>query len=276
MLIISPKIKNIMACFLLAVGIVLYFSFKALPDTRFHLYFLDVGEGDSIFVKTPENHQLIIDGGPGNRMGEEISEIMPFWDRKIELLVLTHPDKDHIEGFLDLLRRYKVEIILITGVNKEDFWYEKFLEQISKQDSKIIFANEKTDFKIGELVLDVLYPENQLITKDFKEVNNSSIVLKIRCKDKQILLSGDLGEEIEKELVEKGVNIKADIFKAGHHGSKSSSSMEFLQAIKPEVVVIQVGKNSYGHPTTEALKRFEEIGAKVMRTDTDGRVEFVF
>lgn len=276
MFVISQKLKKLFVGFLLVTSVIFVISFKQLPDEKFHLYFLNVGQGDSIFVKTPQNHQIIIDAGPGKRVGEEITKIMPFWDREIDLLVLTHPDKDHMEGFLDLLKRYRFNTVLITGVNKKDYNYEQFLNEIEKQDSRIIFANSKTDLQAGRVVFDLLYPQDQMVTANIDKINNSSIVMKIKYQNRRILLSGDLDEIAEKYLVKKGVNLEADIFKAGHHGSKTSSSKEFLEKIKPEIVVVQVGKNNYGHPTDEALKRFAELGAKILRTDVDGRVEFVF
>lgn len=257
----------------------LIFGIQQIPDNRFHIYFLDIGQGDSIFVKTPENHQILIDGGPKNRVLEEMNYVMPFFDRSIDMVVLTHPHADHVDGLVEVLKKYEVAAVLITGVIFKNPSYEEFLREIEKQNIKVFIAESGTDFKFGETIFDIIYPKKQLIGDKFENVNNSSVAMKIIYGDKEILLTGDLEKEVEAELVEDyGSTLKADILKAGHHGSNSSSTTEFLDQVKPEIVIIQSGENnSYGHPNSESLANMQKAGVrKILRNDLEGRIEFIF
>lgn len=262
---------------ILGLGVVLFVLFGQLPDKSFHIYFLDVGQGDSIYIKTPQNHQILVDAGAGDSVIDELSEVIPFFDKSIDLIVLTHPDKDHVEGFSSVLEKYKVENVLLTGVQKESKIYEEVLEKILKEDCTVFIAQAGSDFKIGEVILDIIFPLNQAFATDPKESNNVAVAMRVIYKDKIILLTADLEEEIENKLAGRYKNLQANIFKAGHHGSKTSTSEKFLKAAKPDVVVISAGKNnSYGHPHQEVVERLEKFGTKIRRTDLEGRIEYVF
>lgn len=267
---------------LIGVLAVAYFclvaAFMQLPDNKFHIYFLNVGQGDAILIKTPENHQILIDGGPQNFVLEELTEIIPFFDKSIDLLVLSHPHADHLEGLIEVLGRFKVERVLYTGVNFSNSVYDQFLRELEVQNVEVFIAESKTDFKFGDVFLDIIYPFDSVVNESFKNVNNSSVGMKVIYKENTILLTGDLEIEAETEILEEGVNLKADIYKAGHHGSRSSSSWEFLEKIMPEVVVIQSGEgNSYGHPHPETIRNFFRANVKsIYRNDLMGRIEFEF
>ncbi len=267
---IPAKFKFSVISFLLISFFLLLFLYSQIPDDSFHIYFLDVGQGDAIFIKTPENHQILIDGGPQNSVIEELTDILPFFDKSIDLVVLTHPHNDHISGLIHVLKRYDVDNVLITGVDHDSFYYQEFLHEISR--SEIVLAQNDYALMLGNVLLDIVYPMQQLTGESFSNLNNSSIVLSVKYGDKTILLTGDLEEEFQ-----LSGNLEADILKVGHHGSKGSSSMDFLEKVMPEVAVIQVGDgNQFGHPHEETLKSLEKIGAKVYRNDLSGRIEFVF
>lgn len=274
---ITLKVKILLISFLAGSYVMLYFVYLEIPDNVLHIAFLDVGQGDAIFLKTPENHQILLDGGPKNTVLKELDYVMPFFDKSLDLLILTHPHADHLSGLIETVKRYEIDNALLTGVNYESFYYDEFLKELMLNNVKMFMASERTDFSVGEVFIDVIYPFEQLILDDFKEINNSSVAILISYKDRRILLTGDLEEKIEKELLEK-INLgDVDILKVGHHGSKSSSSMDFLQRIRPDVAIIQVGKNSFGHPSAEILERLREVGVKqIYRNDIDGRVEFTF
>ncbi len=269
--------KNVVTVLVVAY-IVLFALFWQLPDNRFHIWFLNVGQGDSIFIKTPQNHQILVDGGPKNKVMEELAAVMPFFDKSIDLVVLTHPHADHIEGLIEVLNRYEVENVLFTGASYENSTYEEFLRLIRQKSIPFFIADKDLDFKLGEVFVDVLYPLHQVAAQSFSNINNSSIAMRISYKDKAVVLTGDMEVEAEKELLKSGItNLRANIFKAGHHGSKTASSSALLNAIQPEDVVIQVGKdNSFNHPHIEALQNFYLIEANIWRNDLDGRVEFAF
>jgi len=256
----------------------LAFAIYQLPDNLFHIYFLNVDQGDSIFIKTPDNHQILIDGGPKTLVIEELTKVMPFFDKSIDLAVLTHPHADHLDGLIEVLKRYEVSAILMTGIDYKSPNYDEFLNEIDKQGVEIFIAENISDFKFGTVLLDVIYPKNQMIGMNIDNVNNSSIAIKLNYKDKKILLVGDLEKEIEEELVATNLDLSAQILKAGHHGSKTASTPGFLKRVAPEIVVIQLGKNnSYGHPHEEALENIKQSGVKsILRTDIEGQIEFTF
>lgn len=275
---VSQKVKKCFFVGIIGSFILLIFLLFQLPDKLFHIYFLDIGQGDSILIKTPENHQILIDGGPGNKVIEELGQVLPYFDKSLDLVVLTHPDLDHLSGLVEVLKRYEVENVLLTGVDEQKADYQEFLLEILQQNIQVFVAESASDFSFGEVVFDIIYPFQQMIGEKVKNANNSSVSIKVIYKDKVILLTGDLELEGEEELTRSGLNLKADIYKAGHHGSKTSSSLKFLQKIKPEIVVIQSGLgNNYGHPHKEVLENLEKIGVKqIHRNDLEGRIEFVF
>lgn len=263
---------------LVSMFVALGFAYWQIPDNEFRIYFLDIGQGDSVLIKTPENQQILIDGGPQNKVIEELAEVMPFFDKSLDLVVLTHPHADHIDGLVEVLKRYEVKNVLFTGVQDDGSVYKEFLKEIGEQEINLYIAEKNTDFRFGAVVLDVIYPSKQVLGENFNNLNNSSIAMKIFYKGKTILLTGDLEMEAEEKLIRSGTNLKADIFKAGHHGSRTSSTWNLLKKVDPNIVVIQSGKNNkFGHPHAETLENLEKLGIeKVYRNDLNGRVEISF
>jgi competence protein ComEC len=238
-----------------------------------------VGQGDSAFIKTPENHQIIIDGGPDSSVLAEISKIMPFWDRTIDLVILSHPEKDHMQGLLEIFKKYKADYILWTGVEKIAPEYDKWVNVLSKQQkngAKIIIAEAGQEIKVGNVLINALLPFESMEGLDIgSSANDTCVVNKIIYGRNSFLFTGDISSVVEKELIISGENISSNVLKIAHHGSKYSTSEEFLQAVNPKTAVIGVGENSYGHPTAEVLQRLEKFGIQVLRTDTNGTVKFV-
>jgi len=263
---------------LLVLLVSFFVLFFQIPDRRMHIWFLDVGQGDSILIKTPHNHQILIDGGPKNGVLKELSSVMPFYDKHIDVLVLSHPDGDHLDGLVEVLRRYEVDYVLMTGVYKHSAAYSEFLELIRAKQAEVVFGYAALDMEAGELYFDVIFPFEVLVGKEVSNVNDTSVSMMAHYKGIRILLTGDLELDAEERLVNSGVDLKADIYKAGHHGSNTSSSIEFMRRVMPEIVVIQVGlDNKFGHPREEVLKTFDKIGVKkIYRNDLEGRIEFVF
>jgi competence protein ComEC len=271
-------LKKYVLVVMAAAYIALGYAFYQLPDEKFHLYFLNVDQGDGILIKTPQSHYILVDGGPMNFVLQELGEVLPFFEREIDFMVLTHPHSDHIEGLIEVLKRYKVNNVLLTGVNVFDNEYKEFLKEIRVQNIRIFIAESKTDFVFGEVKMDIIYPFKEIIGQNFANINDSSVGMRISYKDKNIVLLGDLEAVVEKELVKTDLSYNVDIYKASHHGSKTSSSLEFLKRLRPKTVVIQVGENNkFKHPSPETLNSFKELGiTKILRTDMDGRIEFAF
>lgn len=264
--------------YLIIASIFWIFIFLEIPDRKFHIYFLDIGQGDAVFIKTPQNHQILIDGGPQNNVIQELSDIIPFFDRSIDLVVLTHPHADHVDGLVEVLKRYKVQNVLHTGVNYKNSSYQEFLSEIQKQKIKTYIADDKNDFILGDVKIDVIYPFEIISGKSFKNINNASIAVIISHKTQKILLTGDLEEEVESELIKTDLNLESNILKSPHHGSRTGSSMIFLNRVKPQKVVIQCGQdNSFKHPHPESIRNYHRSSVKeIYRNDLDGRVEFTW
>jgi len=277
----SKKIILIIAGFLFLLNIFAWqevFELGSPQDLK--VDFLDVGQGDSAFVQTPEGQQILIDGGPNASVLEKLAENMPFWDRTIDLVVLTHPESDHMQGLLDILQKYKADYILWSGVKKTAAEYDEWLNVLAKQKklgAKIIIAKAGQEIKAGNVLIDTLFPFESLEGKEMKDTSNDScVVTKLIFGKNSFLFTGDIDNKAEKELVDSKENILADVLKVAHHGSKYSTSDIFLAAAKPQIAVISVGaKNTFGHPTPEVLQRLEKSGIKIFRTDQNGDVKFV-
>jgi competence protein ComEC len=238
--------------------------------------FFDVGQGDSIFIETPQGHQVLIDGGPGSVVLEKLGREMPYWDREIDLIILTHPEHDHIFGLIEVLKNYEVDYVLWTGIKRNTQEYGEWLECLEKEDAKIIIAERGQRIIMGDVYFDVVHPFESLEGEEIKSVNNSSVVGKLVYKDNSFFFTGDAFQSVEREIIDSGVDVKSDVLKVGHHGSKTSSAREFIFAVSPEIAVIQSGKdNSYGHPNQETLETLENYGIKILRTDTEGDVKII-
>lgn len=238
--------------------------------------FFDVGQGDAIFIETPQRHQILIDGGPGSAVLEKLAKEMPFWDRTIDLIILTHPEKDHLAGLIEVLKRYKVENILWTGVIRDTAEFKEWEKSIKGERAKIFIAKSGQKIIMPKTVLGILYPLENLEGEELKDSNNTSIVAKLVFKENSFLFTGDIYKSIEKELITKETDIDSDVLKVAHHGSKTSSSEEFMKEVSPQEAVISAGKdNPYGHPHQEVLEILEKYGIRILRTDLDGDIKII-
>jgi len=250
-----------------------FYFFPAEKELKVN--FLDVGQGDSILIRAPGGQNILIDGGPDKKVLQGLGENLGWFDRKIDLMILTHPHDDHVSGLNEVIKRYDVEQIVYTGVLHSAPGFLEWLRLVKddKIPTKIAYKGFKIDLENGAS-MEVLSPEENMLGKEAKNLNNTSLVIKLRYKDKSFLFVGDAEEEIEKRLLEE--NIKADVLKIGHHGSDTGSTEEFLKKVGPEIAVISVGKdNRFGHPHNRVLKRLEKLNIKVLRTDSGGNIRIV-
>jgi competence protein ComEC len=288
-----------------AAGIVLLYAgfvwaFLQLPDGKMHVWFLDVGQGDAILIQTPLGANVLIDGGPSGGILEKLADKLPFFNKEIDLMILTHPHSDHLNGLVEVLRKYKVGAVMMTGIEYNNSYYEEFLGEVCLMSGanggfaagsdealasghrmdcpSVLIAQASQDFKFGDVYFDIIYPFYSLVGEKFSDVNDSSIAMRISYGSHAVLLTGDDSALVENEILRAGVDVSAEIFKASHHGSKTANSLPFLQAVSPSEVVIQVGEgNKFGHPHGEALGVFEKVGVeKVRRNDEEGDVEIKF
>lgn len=251
--------------------------FQGRPDGLLHLYFLNVGQGDAIFLRTPAGTTILVDGGPEKKVLDELGAVLPFFAKTIDYVFLTHPDRDHIEGLLSVLRRYRIGQVIFTGTLSENFLSRRFLEIIREKNIPVRLARADNDIALPDgIKLDILFPlEFEIQTTE--KTNNTSIIMKIIYGEHEILLTGDAEAAEEEILLAHGVDLAADMLKVAHHGSKTSSTENFLRAVSPKSCVILVGRyNSYHHPHPSILKRLSQHCREIFRTDTNGRLEFIF
>src|SRR3989338_121817 len=234
-----------------------------------NLYFLDVGQGDSSLAILPGNVKILTDGGPDKSVLYELAEVLSTTDRYIDIIAVTHAQKDHFYGLIDVLKRYKVGTILWSGRDVEIESWNEFKRIAKEKNVPMIMIDEAEQVKYKESTLTILSPDVRLLNN--KEINESSLVTFLESEGVKILGTGDIGTDTEKYLTKK-YDLDIDILKVPHHGSKYSSSKEFLSEATPALSVIQVGKNSYGHPTKDALSRLANIAASVYRNDKNGRI----
>jgi competence protein ComEC len=256
-----------------------------LPDNELHVSFLDIGQGDAILIQRG-SQQVLIDGGPSPQtlMGE-LSDRMPFWDRTIELVVLTHPDDDHISGLVEVLERYRVEQVLYPDLEALDDFndplslYQRWEELIEEKGIACTAARAGEEIELGGgVTMTVLNPPATLLEGTDSDVNNNSAVLRLGLGRVSFLFTGDIMWEAEFGLIARGAGLSSTVLKVAHHGSNTSTTADFLAAVSPCAVVISAGKgNPYGHPRDEVLERLEanpDIG-NIFRTDEQGTIEFI-
>lgn len=253
-------------------------EWQKMPDGNLHIHFLDVGQGDSALIVSPSGRQIVIDGGPDFSTLEEVGRRMPFFDRSIDLLVLSHPHLDHLAVFPELLRRYRIKSVLLTGVPFVQARYEEMIAMIEQTHPNVIFSDPTKDLDFGDgVILDIIWPGPDFIHRKLSDVNNASTALRVLYKDQSILFTGDMEEAEEKEILQSGADIRSTILKIAHHGSKTSTSTGFLLAVDPELAVISAGKdNSYGHPSRSTLERLAHFGIPVRTTADEGTISLEF
>ncbi len=238
--------------------------------------FLDVGQGDAVLIKAPGAGNILIDGGPDSSVIKRLGEVLPWWDRKIDLMVLTHPHADHLTGEIEVMKRYKVRRILYTGVTHTSSNYLSWLETARNKKIPVTIIDRPQAIKLGKADFKIIYPSKSFAGLAAENLNNTSIAGILEFGKTRFFLTGDIEEDIEKELAASGMDLRANVLKVGHQGSNTSTGEEFLEKVKPEIAVIEVGAgNEYGHPSPRTLKKLERIGAKIMRTDLEGTIRLI-
>jgi competence protein ComEC len=277
--------KNIIKVFFLLLLTLPFLLFVSWPSSKLEFIACDVGQGDAILIQKGYT-QVLVDGGPDNKVLECLTENMPFWDRKIEMIVNTHPEKDHFTGLLEVVSRYKVDGFLTTNLYNPSSGFKAFYNKVKEEDILVFTPFKGNKIKLEDFEFQVLWPEKNSLQAGIwdKEVdkkvlgeftakeinfNDFSLVLHLRYKDFDAVLTGDIGIAQEKKIIKEFDFSDIEVLKIAHHGSKYSSSKEFLQAVDPKVAVICVGKNPWGHPRQEVLDLLKSLGIKTLRTDKD-------
>ena len=264
---------------LLAVAVLVCLAVAVMPDDDLHVSFLDVGQGDAILIRRGRQ-QILVDGGPDPQaIGLELSREMPFWDRTIDLVILTHPSADHVTGLVEVLNRYRVNQVLYPGLDFQSQVYNEWLDLLKEKNIENTLALAGQEIGFGsEVTIEVLNPRIHLLTGTESDIDNNGMVVRLIYGEVSFLLTADTMWEAEFELIARRAGLSSTVLKAGHHGSATSTTAEFLDVVNPRVAVISVGTdNKFGHPNEEVLDRLQQrIGREnVYRTDQHGTIEFI-
>lgn len=264
-----------LASILFLFGLFVYQQLK-LNDGKLRLVFCDVGQGDGIYIRSPKGLDILIDGGPDEKILSCLSNNMPFWDKTIEIVVLTHPHADHAVGLVSVIKRYTVLQFYTEEIEGESLVSKELEETLSEKNIKVRFTKRGDFLRLKDgVLLATLFPAKEQIAlaKIRKNIdldaNGLSVVQLLSYGDFRALLTGD-------SIMHESLDQKIDVLKVPHHGSRNNMESEFLSSIKPKLAVIQSGKNNrYGHPHKETLDLLSRFNIKVLRNDLEGELRIL-
>jgi competence protein ComEC len=252
------------------------FSAQEQPrGNELHLWFFDIGQGDSILIDTPTHQQILIDGGPDQTVLQRLGQALPLTDKEINLVIVTHNHSDHLAGINSVLEHYKVDKIWVSGAIHTTDTYRKFLELIKDKQipTETVTAGKTVQF--GDLAGIAIFPLEDKTGQMPDNQHDANVVTFWQYGQETFLLTGDAEAAHEQEMLAKGIVRPAKILKVGHHGSYTSTSQAFLDAVKPQIAVISVGQhNKFGHPHQVTLDRLTKNHIPILRTDHDGTIRF--
>ena len=264
-------------------GIFAYQSF-VFEDNKLNIVFCDVGQGDAIYINTPDDLDILVDGGPDDSALSCLAQNMPVWDKTIELVILTHPHADHLNGLINVAKNYKIIEFATENLKNKTQGFAKLMDLIENQaDIKIkyVYAGDKFRLKDG-VVIEIVGP-----TKEYLELTSpggsigetgefASVLSLVKYKEFEALLTGDSQASGLSPGIMDGRIGDIDVLQVPHHGSKTGLNSEILAVLKPELAVISVGaKNKYGHPTQEIIKMLGDKDIQILRTDEQGDIELI-
>ncbi|OIO46448.1 MAG: hypothetical protein AUJ28_02510 [Parcubacteria group bacterium CG1_02_37_51] len=261
---------------MIIISLLFYYQLEQ-NDQVAKVVFFDVGQGDAILITTPAKKTILIDGGPDNAWLPQLGEQLPFYQRKIDLMILTHAHADHVVGLVEVLKRYRVDLILYPGsIDYDSTPYLEWLKVIEENSLNLQTTKQGDyyDFNDHSFLL-TLYPLIEYNGQKVDDVNNTSVINQYCFLEICFLLTGDATAESEVEMIASGQDMHSEVLKVGHHGSHYSSTEEFLAAVAPQEAIIQVGQdNSFNHPHPRTLKKLIRMNIKIRRTDQDGMIIF--
>lgn len=269
----NKKFRLLGAIIIFWIGVsILIFYFLNQPK-NLKIFYLNVGQGDSAYIRSPDGFDMIIDGGPSNIVLSELGSVMPFYDKKIDLMLITNPDKDHIAGLIDVLDRFEVSVVIEPGTTNDTATFKVLEQKIKEEGAQHLLAYDGLEIFLGEETsFQILFPDRDVSSW---ERNDGSAVGLLTHGDNKFLFMGDATVLTESLVLEKHKEeiSDIDILKAGHHGSKTSTGEALLNVTKPDFVIISAGKeNSYGHPSGETLDRIKKVGSAILAT-YEGRIK---
>ena len=279
----------------IATGLILLFGFLGtLPDGKLHITFCDVGQGDAAYIRFPDGRDMLVDAGPNDKVLGCLGSHMPFWDRVLDIVVLTHPQKDHMQGLLSVFERYDVGYFIRSDIANSTEGYQKLIDLVKKHAIKEKFVTTRERITVGKVALNVLWPSTDQIAhmnftrsnssvlgaSSITNLNDGSIVFWLRYGSFDAIFPGDATLRPHFAEAPRGFAWRADnvveVLKVPHHGSKTGMSEAFLDWLNPQLAVISVGKNNtYGHPAEQILGLLQQRNIRALRTDQEGEIEVV-
>lgn len=271
----SKKLFQLAIFVLIGFNIWVWYPVFAFPAAEDAVYFLDVGQGDSELISFGEGEvKMLVDAGRGKDALYAIDSTAASKNQKyIDILIMTHPDLDHYGGFVEILKRYEVGLFVSNGRTADTEQFRALKSELEKRRVPLIELSEGDAIHYKDATISVLSPDKNLLLE--KKINESSLVFMLEKREARVLFAGDIGFTAENILLSKNYNLKSDILKVGHHGSKNSSGEKFIAAVLPAASVIGVGQNRYGHPAPEVIQKLESAGSKIFRTDKDGTAKVI-
>jgi competence protein ComEC len=269
-------VYGVTVCVFLAsvfIALALYQS-GSIPRPELRVHFLDIGQGDAILIETPENTSILVDAGSDGHVVQQLGEVLPWWQRKIDYMLITHPDHDHYGGFQSVLQKYTVGEVLWTGDEDPSRAFQSLVQDIRKRSIPMrkVIPGDVLHWPSG-VTLRILWPPDSYQSKD---KNNRSLTALLSYGDEDYLLTGDLPQAEESQMMVMYPSVTAEVLKVGHHGSRTSSGTDFLVKLHPRYCIISAGKaNSYGHPHAEVLTRLAEAHCEIHSTMVESRISTV-
>lgn len=273
-------------------GLLLLFNFlTSLPDGKLHIVFCDVGQGDAMYVRFPDGRDMLIDGGPNASVLSCLSRHMPFWDRSIDMVIMTHPENDHLQGLISVIERYQVSYFVRSDITNGSDGFATLTKYLKDRaiHERLVAAGEEID--VGGSHILVMWPSMDQIASmkprvalqgtsvlgaSIGNLNDGSLVLWMRYGAFDAWLSGDADSHVESKYRRTSLADRSiEVLKVPHHGSKSGMSKDYLDWLKPQLAVISVGRNTYGHPSKEMLSLLADKGLRLLRTDIAGDIEII-
>ncbi len=258
--------------FIIAVFVLFIVFAKPQASSDLKVYFFDVGQGDAEYIKLADGSDILIDGGPDDKVLTELGKAMNFGDREISLVVLSHPHADHLSGLIDVLRRYKVQEVWESGVDYPSATYDEWKSIIAEKNIPVKYVVAGDVRTIGSLNFKTLYPLSSFEKKTIDNINNVSVINRLDYGNFSALFLGDAEKPVQAQI--SGQMKPTTVLKVGHHGSGNATLEDFLKVVRPAIAVIEVGKdNKYGHPAVSTINILKQLAIRIYRTDQNGTVE---
>ncbi|MBP9772012.1 MAG: MBL fold metallo-hydrolase [Candidatus Pacebacteria bacterium] len=265
--------------FVSSMVLLFWYSYERAPNVL-TVAFLDIGQGDAIYIESPTGKQVLIDGGIDRSILSKLARVMPLFDRSLDVVIGTHPDKDHIGGLPFVLSRYKVAHIFDPGLTETTDTYEFYSEKVQEEmkESYALYQEARRGTIVdlgGGAELRILFPDRDM--NGVTDTNNASIVAQLIYGETEVMLTGDAPKSVEEYLVMlDGAALQSDILKAGHHGSRTSSGENFITAVNPDYAILSFGcDNSYGHPHKETIETLTAASTTILSTCEEGTIVFI-